>query len=93
MTTAQQQFLKDKPLADYWTAIVFSDQFQRVMIHCRAAISEGSAMSAEAMYGVNLLATMLTSICETQQGQTPVVGPGLVHQLDVKRVTLPHKAK
>ncbi len=93
MTNAQTQFLKDKSLSEKWTAMAFSDEFQKVLIHCRAAITEETTRGSDVMYGVNLLATMLVSICETQEPSSPSIGSGIIQNLAINRTDFPPKAK
>lgn len=87
MTNSQEQFLKDKPLSEWWTAIVAMDNFQRVMVHCRSALTESISLTPDKLDGINALAGMLTSICETQEPESPRIESKLTHDLTVKRKT------
>lgn len=87
MTEAAQQFQKDKPLYEKWMAIAFTDDFQKVLAFSRASILEGGGINADTMHGVNLLATVMVGICETQEPEPPRVGPGITHDLTVTRST------
>lgn len=87
MTQSQTQFLKDKPLSEWWTAIVSMDNFQRVMVHCRAALTESTTLTPDKVDGINSLAGIMTSICETQEIESPRIEPKLQHDLSVTRKT------
>lgn len=87
MTNAQQQFTKDKTLCDKWTAIAVTDDFQKVITYARAAILEGGSLTPDMMTGVNLLATTLVTICNTEEPLPSNYDIGLVHDLQPKRRT------
>lgn len=93
MTIAQQQFQKDKELYEKWLAICVTDDFQKVLGHCRASILESGGLNPDMIYGVNLLATTLVSITDTQEPKPLWVSTGLRHDLDVPRKTPDKKDK
>lgn len=87
MTNSQSQFLKDKELCKMWTAIALTDDFQKVVTYARAALLEGQSLTPDMMAGVNLLATTLVSLCDSQEQLPANFNIGLVHDLQPRRNT------
>ena len=85
MTNAQIQFLKEKNLADKWTAIAVTDDFQKVITYARATLVEGGSLTPDMMAGVNLLATTLVSMCNAEEAPSMNYSTGLIHDLQPKR--------
>jgi len=85
MTNSQSQFLKDKELSQTWTAMAGTDNFQKVLAYARGALLEGGGLTPEAIHGINMLATMLVTICDTQEPVSQRITTGLRHDLDLKR--------
>lgn len=93
MTNAQTQFQKHKDICDFWTAVAMTDNFQTVVTYARAVIMENGGLSPDMLAGVNLLATTLVSMCETQEPLPSVISTGLVHDLTPQRNTTPPTKK
>lgn len=93
MTNSQTQFQKDEALLGYWTAIAMTDNFQKVITFARAAILEGGGLTPDMLAGVNLLATTLVTMVQTQEETAPNYNIGLVHDLQPKRRTAEPKKK
>jgi hypothetical protein len=81
MSTAKEQFLRDKQLASDWNIIATGDAWSKVQIFARSSFME-TAPSREEMIGANRMLTLLSDLGQNAYDSLPFPNPGLHHNLE-----------
>lgn len=80
MNASKLAFQRNKKLADYWSDVSRSPDFDEVLIYGRSAMME-SGMTLEQMQGANRIVSILQGLCEAEDVQSELPSPGLVHDM------------
>jgi hypothetical protein len=84
--TAKDQFINNKPLAEWWAAIAGDTRFDSVLLHA-AAVALETCPSSEQREGVIFLKEILLTIAQKEAPVVEFAKPGLNHNLEIKRRT------
>lgn len=76
-------FQSDKDAFKFWIETVKNPQFEKVMIMCKAQLSE-NGLSKEAMLGANHFSQLLEGIITGEETWANFPNPGLVHEMPNK---------
>jgi len=77
MTTAKEQFLRNKTMCDQWTAVCKTDWYATVLVHAMSDLLEGRNLTSEQQQGANLLKEVLFSIGDAEPERELSKGPKL----------------
>ena len=77
MTTAKEQFIRNKTLCDQWLAVCKTDWYASVTVHAMSDLIEGRNLTLEQQQGANMLKEALLCIGDVEPEREMSKGPKL----------------
>jgi hypothetical protein len=84
---AKNQFLNQKPLAEWWASIAGDPKFDAVLLHA-AAVTLEACPDSQQRAGVLFFKEVLLTLSQKDSAGPEFAKPGLNHDLEVHRKTV-----
>lgn len=81
--TPKELFINNRTLSDQWNAVAKATWFSEVLMHARAQLLNSEGITPEHIKGAKDFESILLDLAERPDDKSPVLSPGLTHNLDI----------